>query len=949
MSQVDRRKVEDIFQELLDLPREQHAEALNRLCADDGHTRKAVERLLRAHAATEKFLEEPAMATAGGTRVDLSNLATIPERVGPYEIVRVVGQGGMGVVYEARQQSPSRVVALKVISPGQGSTGMAKRFQREADLLGQVQHPGIACVYEAGSGLVVGAGWSVVQPYIAMEFVKGETITRYCTARNLGLRDRLELVAKVADAVQHAHERGIVHRDLKPSNILVDASGQPKVLDFGVARLTESDMRTVTMQTAVGQIIGTLDYMSPEQVEGDPAKLDARSDLYSLGVILFELLTGKLPHDLRGLLLPEAVRIIKEEEPSRLSSPSGVGGTKRTHRFDRDIETIVSKAMEKDRTRRYASAAALAIDLRRYVQDQPIVARPASALYRARKFAKRNKVLVSGMAMLVVALAVVSVVAQRAIVQRGIAQRERARAERQAYRTSMAAAWAAVQNHDGAAAIGYLDEAPQSLRRWEWDLLHRMADPRIGTLAPPPGPGRWNFTNTNEPRLAWTLDQDTHEVEFRRLDDGGLVGRWKYPDERPRATLPMPDGTHCVAWSRGSVVEMYEIRTGKLLWSNPDLPVRWSVNMSNDSSLLACSSSNAKIVWVVDSKTGSILHTLAAESELPPPVFTSDNRLLSAGDQVFDLATSQSLWNTGGNLQSFSPDGALAAVVRKSPEGLRMHVINARTGASLGSFPSSSEFTWSAPGAIFSDDSRTIYALEAPGYLVSRDAATLQQLSAAIVRSSPGLPTPEGGCVLLMPDRRSIAVVLSERSSNPVFDSDAIGAAYTARVWDGGSYDAHVSHDGSLVARSYWGGLSLTEADTGRVLWRNGRGIFHLRAVRLSPDASRLACDSGLGRVQILNAKDGSALFTFPTPDDASTSTSHFRWANESTLIAGRSTGRIFAWSLNSPEASPRELLHLKTAPTALAVNDTGTRLAATDADSLFVIEIASGRELVRL
>lgn len=953
MSKVDRRKVEDIFQALLDLPATEHSSALHRLCENDAHTRAAVERLLRAHAATEKFLEEPAIATSSATRVDLSPPATIPERVGPYEIVRVVGQGGMGVVYEARQQSPSRVVALKVISPGQGSTGMAKRFQREADLLGQVQHPGIACVYEAGSGLVVGAGWSVVQPYIAMEFVKGETITRYGASRNLGLRERLELVAKVADAVQHAHDRGIVHRDLKPSNILVDDSGQPKVLDFGVARLTESDMRTVTMQTAVGQIIGTLDYMSPEQVEGDPAKLDARSDLYSLGVILFELLTGKLPHDLRGLLLPEAVRIIKEEEPSRLSTPSGAWsrghGTKRTQRFDRDIETIVSKAMEKDRTHRYASAAALAIDLRRYTQDLPIVARPASALYRARKFAKRNKVLVSGMAMLVVALGVVSVVAQRAIVQRTIAQQERARAERQAYRTSMAAAWAAVQSHDGAAAVGYLDEAPNSLRRWEWSLLHRMADPRMGTLSPPAAPGLWSFTNVGSPRLAWSLDRDTNELTFRRLSDSGVVGRWELPDNRERLALPMPDGDRCVVWAAGSSIEMYEIRTGTLLWSKDDVPLRWGIGVSPDGTLLACASTTAKVVWVIESSTGNIIHALSAECDLPAPVFTSDNRLLGAGDQVFDLQTRQTIWRTEGTLQSFSADGTLAAVSRRSAEGYRMFVVDARSGTPLGSFPSSSAFTWAAPGAIFSDDSRTVYALESPGYLVSRDAATLQQLSATIVRSSPGFPIPEGGCLLMMPDRRSIAVVLSERADNPIFDNISIGVAYSARTWDTGSYDAHVSSDGSLVARSYWGGVSLAEAPTGRVLWRMPRGLFHLRSVRLSPSASLIACDGGLGRVQVLNAKDGSVRHTFPATDAGNATTLQFRWANDSTLIASRSTGAVLAWSLNPPGSPPRELLKLDAAPLTIAIDGAGERLATLHGGTLIVTEIASSRELARV
>ena len=299
----------------------------------------------------------------------------------------------MGTVYEAEQDKPRRIVALKVIKPGFATASLLRRFEQESQVLGRLQHPGIAQIYEAGTA---DAGHGV-QPYFVMELIRGKPLDAYAVDKRLGTRARLELVARTADAVEHAHQKGIVHRDLKPGNILVDEAGQPKILDFGVARVTDSDVQA-TMQTDVGQIIGTLPYMSPEQVGADPAELDTRSDVYALGVILYELLAGRLPYDLKRKALPEVVRIIREEDPSRLSSVSRA--------FRGDVETIAAKALAKEKERRYQSAAELAADIRRYLKDEPIVARPSSTPYQLRKFARRNRVLVGGLAAVFVVLVI---------------------------------------------------------------------------------------------------------------------------------------------------------------------------------------------------------------------------------------------------------------------------------------------------------------------------------------------------------------------------------------------------------------------------------------------------------------------------------------------------------------------------------------------------------------
>jgi tetratricopeptide (TPR) repeat protein/tRNA A-37 threonylcarbamoyl transferase component Bud32 len=310
--------------------------------------------------------------------------------LGRYRVLHLIGEGGMGAVYKVEQERPHRVVALKVIKPGLASDDLLRRFERESEMLARLHHPGIAQIFEAGTA-DAGSG---AQPYFAMEFISGAPLIDFASAHGLDTRQRLELIARVCDAVEHAHQRGIIHRDLKPGNILVDESGQPKVLDFGVARLTDSDTRA-TRQTDVGQLVGTLAYMSPEQVLADPLELDTRSDVYALGVILYELLVGRLPYELGSNLL-DSVRAIREEYPARLSSIS--------RKFRGDVETIVAKALEKDKTRRYSSAAALAADLRRYMANEPITARPASASYQLRKFASRHRALVTAAVVVLIVL-----------------------------------------------------------------------------------------------------------------------------------------------------------------------------------------------------------------------------------------------------------------------------------------------------------------------------------------------------------------------------------------------------------------------------------------------------------------------------------------------------------------------------------------------------------------
>jgi non-specific serine/threonine protein kinase/serine/threonine-protein kinase len=429
------QRIEAVFHAALAREASGRDEFVRQECGGDEELRKEVLSLLAESEADEDFLEDPAMhvaarVLASSSKAEGENAAagSLPPFIGRYRVIRLLGEGGMGTVYEAEQDEPRRVVALKVIRPGLATPERLRRFRHEAQALGRLQHAGIAQIYDAGAA-DTGFG---PQPYFAMELVRGESLDRYVATHPLSTREKLALMAKICEGVHHAHQRGLIHRDLKPGNILIDETGQPKILDFGVARLTESEAQ-LTMQTEVGQIVGTLAYMSPEQVQGDPQEIDTRTDVYSLGVILYELLTGQLPYNVSGRQIPEAVRTIREVDPASLSSIS--------RNYRGDVETIVGKALEKDKARRYESAAALGADIQHYLSDEPILARPPSTSYQLSKFARRHRALVTGAAavflVLVVGIAVSTTLAirarraeQAAIKERDRASRERDRATR---------------------------------------------------------------------------------------------------------------------------------------------------------------------------------------------------------------------------------------------------------------------------------------------------------------------------------------------------------------------------------------------------------------------------------------------------------------------------------------------------------------------------------------
>ncbi len=476
-------RIAEIFDRACDLPPDRRTVFLREACGDDHDLRAEVESLLDEDADTSGYI---ALERAGaGVEVLASGLgdddtrgaarpwpSVLPDRIGPYRVSRMVGQGGMGVVYEATREEPPLRVAIKVIRPGLGEA-TSKRFLREADILRHLADPGIAAFYESGEAdLETSDGSRTRVSFLAMELVEGGTILEHAEREALGRRARIELVIRICDSLDHAHEVGIVHRDLKPANILVarnsddpPGTARPKILDFGIAHTDrELDIHSVT-ETRTGMLLGTIAYMSPEQVTGDVSAIDRRTDVYSLGVILFELLTGRLPYDVRGKPVPEAARIISEDDPTKLGSVSmDLRGA---------IETIVSKMLEKEPHRRYPTTAALAADLRNHLDGRSIQARPPTWRRQVGKLVRRHRALVSGVVGTITALALGLAVT---IVIALSEARSRRRAEDNAYRAMIAAATASQRTCDLTSARHYLDATEPERRGWEWYHLAAHLD-----------------------------------------------------------------------------------------------------------------------------------------------------------------------------------------------------------------------------------------------------------------------------------------------------------------------------------------------------------------------------------------------------------------------------------------------------------------------------------------
>jgi WD40 repeat protein/serine/threonine protein kinase len=621
---------------------------LDGVCRGDDALRARLEALLQAHESPEPSLE-PQAAPAAASTVLLPPEEGPGALIGRYKVLEKIGEGGFGVVYVAEQREPvKRRVALKIIKLGMDTRQVVARFEAERQALALMDHPNIAKVLDAGAtesphpqplshpmgegGRRPGEGVQYLpagRPFFVMELVKGIPITKYCDQEKLATRERLDLFIQVCHAIQHAHQKGIIHRDIKPSNILVtlhDGVPVPKVIDFGIAKATQAELTEKTVYTQFQQFIGTPAYMSPEQAEMSGLDIDTRSDIYSLGVLLYELLTGSTPFDTQELLksgLDEMRKIIREREPmrpsTRLSQTRAAQPGQLVTRHSSlatDLDWIVMKCLEKDRTRRYETANGVALDIERHLKHEPVTARPPSAAYKFQKAFRRNKLALT--AAMVVAAALVAGIGvgtwqavearraqrdaegarnseqqqrlqaqsaqkaaeserQRAETERERAQKERRRAEAYLYDADMNLAQRALKENNLREARRLVDRhrpqpGQEDLRGWEWRYLWQLTR------------GNALVTLTNRPVRGWSV---SFSPDGRRLAVGwwdGCVDVWDVPGRRwirrltegkdlPQAQVAFsPIRNLLAATSQPKTVTLYDLDSGResILWRGPE-------------------------------------------------------------------------------------------------------------------------------------------------------------------------------------------------------------------------------------------------------------------------------------------------------------------------------------------------------------------------------------------
>jgi len=607
----------DLFHEALAKSSAEEREAfLTAACAGDDALRRQVELLLQTHAQLGNFLQPP--------NDDPPENHQAGRIIGRYKLLEQIGEGGFGLVFMAEQLEPiRRKVALKLIKPGMDTKQVIARFEAERQALALLDHPNIAKILDAGttgapdrqpstpdSRLLSG------RPYFVMELVQGVPITHFCDANGLTPQERLKLFLIVCDAVQHAHQKGIIHRDLKPSNILVtlhDGKPVPKIIDFGTAKALQQPLTEKTLFTAYGKLIGTPQYMSPEQAELSGLDVDTRADIYSLGVLLYELLTGTTPFEperLRAAAFEEMMRIIRQEEPPKPSTRVSTLGERATeiakHRqvdtallrrtLRGDLDWIVMKALEKDRTRRYATASALQEDLQRHIDHQPVQAGPPGAVYRMGKFVQRHRMGVALAASVTLALLVGLTVA---LVGFGEARRERAQAEKERDRAVVAERNAEAneqkaeqeRNHaellasDAALNKGQtLLEGGDSWGLWDmvkafelakhnpafqetvgrrWSTWQTLWARRMIVLKRPPGgvhsPDYLQYVDLN----GWPTFNSSNEINIYDTVTGARVSGPLRHESAAWGCAFGPDGHHLAVLTRKGVIHLWDCRTGK--------------------------------------------------------------------------------------------------------------------------------------------------------------------------------------------------------------------------------------------------------------------------------------------------------------------------------------------------------------------------------------------------
>ncbi len=668
---------EQIFHQAVEIsdPRERAA-YLGQVCGNDQQLRREVEALLRADDRAGGFLEGPPVA-ANVTLDSLPRIDGPGTTIGRYELLELIGEGGMGLVYLAEQKEPvRRKVALKIIKPGMDSRQVIARFEAERQALALLDHPNIAHVFDAG-------GTETGRPYFVMELVKGMPITRYCDENTLTIEQRLRLFEQVCEAIQHAHQKGIIHRDLKPSNILVSIQGDrpvPKIIDFGIAKAITSPLTDKTFVTLQGQLLGTPEYMSPEQVDLATQDIDTRSDIYSLGVVLYELLAGVLPFEEESFAragLAEIQRTIREDEPTSpsirltrlgeqaktIAASRGTQAVPLARRLHRELEWIPLKAMRKDRCRRYRSASEMADDVRNYLNGLPLLAGPETTTYRVQKFVRKHAGSVATVALVAGAIVLGLIVSIAMYLRAEDARQKESQARAQETTARVQAQEAQKVAQEQRSLAEQAEQATQAkaeeLRRTLYvnsiqlaDAKHRQGDAKAVRvlLASCPNDLRgweWNHLNYISDQARMTLKGASDEVIHPVFS---------------------PDGRLIASGGWGKSIKIWDATSGSELMNlTGHEDTVWCVAFSPDGQRLASASAD-KTVRVWDVQSGREVRTLRGHGkEVCYVTFSPDGKRIASAERgpatkIWDAATGaevtniqrRSSWMMG---LAFSPDG----------------------------------------------------------------------------------------------------------------------------------------------------------------------------------------------------------------------------------------------------------------------------------------------------
>jgi len=879
-----------------ELPPEDRPAYLTKACEGDAGLWARVEQMLAVSDEAEAFMAGPSDAIVATIRLDLKPGdggfgEKEGDRVGPYILRQQIGEGGFGTVWMAEQTEPiRRMVALKVIKAGMDTREVLARFAAERQALAMTDHPNIAKVLDAGAT-------AQGRPYFAMELVKGIPITTFCDDQNYGVRRRLELFQEVCSAVNHAHQKGIIHRDLKPSNVMVTLHGDkpvPKVIDFGIAKATQGKLTDQTLFTRFEQFLGTPAYMSPEQAAMSGLDIDTRSDIYSLGVLLYELLAGRTPFDAKELMasgIDAMWKTIREKEPQRpstklsqtlvaadvrrLKSPSSdqpateeeVRASSRRllrvkeaiHHVKGDLDWIVMKCLEKDRSRRYETANGLAADIGRYLSDEPVQAVAPSAVYVFRKFARRHRAafgVATAMLLLLVAATVVSTwqairatragqaeVKQRMAAQdaqaEATAQQKKAEAEKQraeeqltraewlVYASKLTLAQSDFETGNGGLAQHYLDECQPNLRGWE----HRYLSTRI--------------------KAKQTLEGHTYVVSSVAFS---------------------PDGRRILTGSRDKTAKVWDVATGReLMTLKGHKGFVMSVAFSSDGQRIVTGGgewgvgkkSGEARVW--DSKTGELLLDLAGHSYCVCSVaFSPDGQRIvtGAGD-----------WGNG-------PGEAI--------------VWDAMTGREILTIPEQAKGVRSVA---FSPNNRNFITGSA-GRATVWDAATGQEV--LVLRGLAGLVSS----VAFSPNGQRIITGSTDQAT--VWSAATGQEEFVLRGHKGGVLSVAFSSDGQrIVTGSMDQTIKVWDAATGREVFTLKGHAGDVRSVRFSPDGQRIVSGSADLTAKVWDAATGQEV---PTLKGHSDFVGGIAFSPDSKrIVTGSGDGTAKVWDT----ASGREILTL--------------------------------------